>query len=51
MALWRLLETGVIPEGAERKAAWAVCRCCVRLGPWCGWRRPVIVPGLAKKPS
>ena len=27
IALWRFLETGVLPEGAERKAAYAVLRC------------------------
>jgi len=45
MALWRFLETGVLPEGAARKEVWAVCRCWVRLRPWCWWRRPVKLPG------
>ena len=51
MALWRFLQTGVFPEGAVLKEVSAVLRCCVRLWPWCWWRRPVGFPGVRSKPS
>jgi transposase len=51
IALWRVLTTGGLPEGAALKAASAVLRCGVKLRPWCWWRRPVKLPGPAQKPS
>ena len=51
MALWRFLDTGVIPAGAARKEASAVLRCCVPSRSWSWWRRPVGLPGLAQQPS
>jgi hypothetical protein len=51
MALWRFLETGVVPEGAGLQEASAGSRCCLTSCPWCWWRRPVAFPGLRSTPS
>src|SRR4029453_4906280 len=51
IALWRFLETGVLPEGAVLKEGKALCRCRIPLRPWWWWRRPDAFPGLPSKPS
>jgi transposase len=41
IALWRFLETGVLPEGAVLKAGYTLSGCRVLAQPGCWWRRPV----------
>ena len=42
IALWRFLETGVLPEGAVLKeGVSALAMRSLTLRPWCWWRRPV----------
>jgi transposase len=51
IALWRFLETGVLPGGAVLKEEEALGGCGVT--PWSEywWRRPVEIPGLRSTPS
>jgi transposase len=51
IALWRFLETGVVPEGAELKEGSMLWRCSVTPRLWCWWRRPAQFPGLRSTPS
>src|ERR1700745_903757 len=39
IALWRSLETGVLPEGAGLKEGYTLWRCSVTPRFWCWWRR------------
>ena len=51
IALWRFLETGVLPAGAVLKEGQALCRCGVTPRSGCWWRRPEQIPGLRSTPS
>jgi transposase len=51
MALWRFLETGVIPAGAVLKEVETLGWCGVTPRSGCWWRRPVAFPGLRSTPS
>ena len=51
LALWRFLETGVVPQGAVLKEGEPLGRCRVTPWLWCWWRRPAKIPGLHSTPS
>ena len=46
IALWRFLETGVLPEGAVLKEALSFSCSSLTVKPWSWWRQPVVFPGL-----
>jgi len=51
IALWRLLETGELPEGAALKVGEAREPYGITPRRGCWWREPVVVQGLLSKPS
>jgi transposase len=51
LALWRFLETGVLPAGAVRTEGEALGGGGVTPGSESWWRRPVAIPGLRSTPS